>query len=120
MSIITDVSLDHQRFLGETIPEIAREKAGIIRPGGAAVTLPQLAEANDVIGHAILDAGARAVNAVPYVPPVSPGSAEFWETGKTLIAKDAKDGAEFAEKGRQRRQRYPLDVLGTKSPWTPL
>ncbi len=113
VSIITDVSLDHQRFLGETIPEIAREKAGIIRPGGAAVTLPQLAEANDVIGHAILDAGARAVNAVPYVPPVSPGSAEFWETGKTLIAKDAKDGAEFAEKGRQRRQRYPLDVLGT-------
>jgi dihydrofolate synthase/folylpolyglutamate synthase len=109
VSIITDVSLDHQRFLGETVPEIAREKAGIIRPGGAVVTLPQLPEANDVIGHAILDAGARAVNAVPYVPPVSPGSAELWETGKTLTA----EGAEFAEKGRQRRQRYSLDVLGS-------
>ena len=113
VSIITDIALDHQRFLGETIPEITREKAGIIRAGGAVVTLPQLAEANDVIGHAILDAGARAVNAVPYVPPVSPGSAEFWETGKTLIAKDAKDGAELPEKGRQRRQRYSLDVLGS-------
>ena len=32
------------------------------------VTLPQLPEANDVIGNAILNAGARAVNAVPYVP----------------------------------------------------
>jgi dihydrofolate synthase/folylpolyglutamate synthase len=42
------------------------------------VTLPQLPEANDVIGNAILDAGARAVNAVPYVPPVSPGSSGRW------------------------------------------
>jgi dihydrofolate synthase/folylpolyglutamate synthase len=74
LSIITDVSLDHQQYLGETVAEIAREKAGIIRRSGVVVTLPQLPEANDVIGNAILDAGARAVNAVPYVPPVSPGS----------------------------------------------
>ena len=77
LSIITDIALDHQKYLGETIAEIAREKAGIIRPGGVVVTLPQLPEANDVIGNTILDAGARAVNAVPYVPPVSPGSGEY-------------------------------------------
>jgi len=112
VSIITDISLDHQRFLGETIPEIAREKAGIIRAGGAVVTLPQLAEANDVIGHAILDAGVRAVNAVPYVPPVSPGSAEFWETSRKTLTAENEEGAALAEKGRQ-RQRYPLDVLGS-------
>src|SRR5437899_10139523 len=75
LSIITDISLDHQKYLGETVAEIAREKAGIIRPGGVVITLPQLPEANDVIGNAIFDGGARAVNAVPYVPPVSPGSA---------------------------------------------
>src|ERR1700727_609857 len=69
VSIITDIALDHQNYLGETVAEIAREKAGIIRPGGVVITLPQLAEANDVIGNAILDAGARGVNAVPYVPP---------------------------------------------------
>lgn len=33
LSIITGVGLDHAEFLGETIPEVAREKAGIIRPG---------------------------------------------------------------------------------------
>lgn len=103
VSIITDVALDHQRFLGETVPEIAREKAGIIRAGGAVVTLPQLAEANDVIGHAILDLGARAVNAVPYVPPVSPGS-EFSGRG-TEVARQQ------TEAGRP-RQCYPLQVLG--------
>ena len=68
LSIITDIALDHQKYLGSTVAEIAREKAGIIRPGGIVVTLPQLPEANDVIGSAILNAGARAVNAVPYVP----------------------------------------------------
>jgi dihydrofolate synthase/folylpolyglutamate synthase len=69
LSIITDIALDHQKYLGNTVAEIAREKAGIIRPGGTVVTLPQLPEANDVIGNAILSAGARPVNAVPYVPP---------------------------------------------------
>jgi len=88
LSIITDISLDHQKYLGETVGEIAREKAGIIRPGGVVVTLPQLPEANDVIGNTILDVGARAVNAVPYVPPVSPSSGQW--------------------------QRYPLDVMGAQ------
>lgn len=64
LGIITDISLDHQKYLGETIAEIAGEKAGIIRPRGVVVTLPQLPEANDVIGNTILDRGARAVNAV--------------------------------------------------------
>jgi len=44
VSIITDISLDHQKFLGDTVTEIAREKAGIIRPGGVVVALPQLPE----------------------------------------------------------------------------
>jgi dihydrofolate synthase / folylpolyglutamate synthase len=33
VSIITNIGLDHQQFLGETLPEIAGEKAGIIKPG---------------------------------------------------------------------------------------
>src|ERR1700760_1737725 len=76
VSVITDISLDHQKFLGSTVGEIAREKVGIIRPGGVVVTLPQQPEANDVIGHTILDLDAVGVNAVQYVPPVSPGSPE--------------------------------------------
>ncbi len=95
LSIITDISLDHQKYLGETVGEIAREKAGIIRPGGIVVTLPQLPEANDVIGNRILDVGARAVNVVPYVPPVSPSS------GQWLV-------------GSGQWQRYPLDVMGAR------
>ena len=45
VSVITDISLDHQKFLGNTVAEIAREKVGIIRQGGAVVTMPQFPEA---------------------------------------------------------------------------
>jgi dihydrofolate synthase/folylpolyglutamate synthase len=98
VSVITDISLDHQKYLGNTVAEIAREKVGIIRSGGAVVTLPQQPEANDVIGNAILDLGARAVNAVPYVPPVSPGSSQY--------SASASDKCPV--------YRYPLEVLGER------
>ena len=68
MSVITDVALDHQKFLGNTIGEIAREKAGIIRANGLLVTLPQHPEANDVIGKVALERNSRAVSATPYMP----------------------------------------------------
>ena len=101
VSVITDIALDHQKYLGDTIVEIAREKAGIIRPGGAVVTLPQLPEANDVIGNTVLDLGARAVNAVPFVPPVSPSSTPYLSPGTQCSV----------EGGRLLMQRYPLEVL---------
>ena len=99
VSVITDVSLDHQKFLGNTVGEIAREKVGIIRPGGVVVTLPQQPEANDVIGNTILERGARAVNAVPYVPPVSPGSSQYLEPST------GQGNSRFV-------YRYPLQVMG--------
>ena len=33
VAVVTNVALDHQDLLGDTIPEIAREKAAIIKPG---------------------------------------------------------------------------------------
>src|SRR6202521_2296580 len=77
VSVIADISLDHQKFLGNTVGEIAGEKVGIIRAGGVVVTLPQQPEANDVIGNAILELVARGVSAVQYVPPISPASTDY-------------------------------------------
>lgn len=95
VSVITDIDLDHQKFLGDTITQIAREKAGIIRPGGVVVTLPQHPEANNVISNAIAERGAHAVSAVPYVPPIAPG---------------AKETLGIAPNGV--RTSYPLSVMG--------
>ena len=110
VSVITDVSLDHQKFLGNTVAEIAHEKVGIIRPGGTVVTLPQQPAANDVIGNAILDQGARAISAVPYVPPVSPASATY--LGNRDHEQSA--GPASALEPAQAVSRYPLLVRGNQ------
>jgi dihydrofolate synthase / folylpolyglutamate synthase len=123
LSVITDISLDHQKFLGNTVAQIAREKAGIIRPNGVVVTLPQEPAANDVIGNRILDLQAKAVSAVPYVPPVSPSSMHYPVLkirGKSLTAEAAeraeKTAIGFSEGGgngmRTCVSSYPLEVLG--------
>ncbi|MBI4790231.1 MAG: bifunctional folylpolyglutamate synthase/dihydrofolate synthase [Chloroflexi bacterium] len=49
LSVITSISYDHTAILGKTLTEIAREKAGIIKPGIPVVTSPQQAEALAVI-----------------------------------------------------------------------
>lgn len=49
VSVITGVAMDHMEFLGDTIADIAFEKAGIIRDGGVTVTAPLVPEAMDVI-----------------------------------------------------------------------
>jgi len=109
VSVITDISLDHQKFLGNTVSEIAREKVGIIRPGGVVVTLPQQPAANDVIGNTILDLDAVGVSAVPYVPPVSPPSAQYLvpSTQKIHLTAENAEGSE----SDQFLYRYPLSVM---------
>ncbi len=108
VSVITDIALDHQKFLGDTIAEIAREKAGIIRPGGVVVILPQLPQANDVIGNTILELNARAVSAVPYVPPVCPASEQYLVpgAGEKPLSAVSGSGTSFAFVSR-----YPLQVM---------
>jgi len=49
VSVITSLSYDHTAFLGNTLTEIAREKAGIIKPHQPVVVSPQKDEARRVI-----------------------------------------------------------------------
>ena len=76
LSIITDISLDHMEWLGSTIAEIAREKAGILRRGGTMIALPQHPEANQVLGEVSEELGVRGVSAVPFVPVIGVGAAQ--------------------------------------------
>lgn len=46
---VTPIALDHQEYLGTTLPEIAAEKAAVIRPGVIAVVAPQTRLVMDVI-----------------------------------------------------------------------
>jgi dihydrofolate synthase/folylpolyglutamate synthase len=58
VSVITSVALDHQDKLGSTLRQIAREKAGIIKPG-----VPIVARAEDEVARAVIARRARALSA---------------------------------------------------------
>ncbi len=45
VAVVTPVALDHTAYLGDTVAAIATEKAGIIKPGAAAILASQPAEA---------------------------------------------------------------------------
>jgi dihydrofolate synthase/folylpolyglutamate synthase len=59
VSVITSISLEHTAILGDTIPQIAFEKAGIIKPGVPVVSAPQLPEAMSVIQRVADEHGVR-------------------------------------------------------------
>lgn len=64
---ITRISYDHMQFLGETLAEIAGEKAGILKPGVPCVLAPQ----RDPTVRMVIAERARAVGAT--LLPVDPG-----------------------------------------------
>ncbi len=61
VSVITSISYDHTAILGNTLTEIAGEKAGIVKPGIPAVTAPQYDEALRAIQFTALERGAPLV-----------------------------------------------------------
>ena len=61
VTAITSISHDHMGVLGNSLAEIAAEKAGIIKPGIPIVSAPQRPEAARVIEQICAEKGARLV-----------------------------------------------------------
>jgi dihydrofolate synthase/folylpolyglutamate synthase len=61
LSVITNVSLDHQQFLGNTIEAIAAEKAGIIKPGVPVVLGKMRREAQEVMQQKAKECGSEVI-----------------------------------------------------------
>lgn len=91
---IAALGLDHQAFLGETLPEIAGEKAGIAKPGVPIATLayPDAAEAR--VDAVIAERGGRRVKqGVDWtVEPAGPGLVYSDATGSLALAAPALAG----------------------------
>lgn len=58
LALVTRIALDHQEILGPTVGAIAREKAGIARPGAPLLTAEERGEALDAIVEEASDRGA--------------------------------------------------------------
>lgn len=61
VSVITPVSLDHTAILGDTISEIAADKAGIIKNGIPVVVAPQFPDAYEAVRSAATDRSAQMI-----------------------------------------------------------
>ena len=84
---ITTIGLDHQDYLGETLEEIAFEKAGIIKTGMTVVTGTLPASALQVIERVAAERGARLVDAAAGIR----GHHEMADGRATLIVETPVD-----------------------------
>ncbi len=66
VTAITNVAMDHQEYLGRTLAEIAREKAGIVKSGVPVVTAEDRLVALDVIQKRADDVGASLHRIEPW------------------------------------------------------
>ncbi len=61
LSVITNVAMDHMNYLGNTLEEIARVKAGIIKPGAPVVTAADKPQVLEIIAAACREKGSSLV-----------------------------------------------------------
>ncbi len=67
VSVITNISFDHMQFLGDTLPQIATEKAGIIKPGVPVVIGETHLETQPVFDAKAAEMGAAIVYADQHI-----------------------------------------------------
>jgi folylpolyglutamate synthase/dihydrofolate synthase len=58
VAVVTPISIDHVRYLGNTVTAIAADKAGIIKPGAVAVLAQQPVDAAEVLLRRVAEVGA--------------------------------------------------------------
>lgn len=64
VSVITKIGYDHMAILGNTLPEIAAEKAGIIKKGTRLICESQDSEVEEIFRKAAEDAGVRSIEII--------------------------------------------------------
>ncbi|MCS7059691.1 MAG: folylpolyglutamate synthase/dihydrofolate synthase family protein [Anaerolineae bacterium] len=102
VSVITSISLDHTRWLGNTLAEIAAEKAGIIKPGVPVVSQQQATEA-----MAVIERTAHERNA----PLAMLGRHWRWTPGLTTLEKQTFEVKQVA-RVRSNERPYVNDLEG--------
>lgn len=103
VSVITPVGLDHQQWLGSTLADIAREKAGIIKPGIPVVSAPQEKEVRTVLEMraAEVESPLRFVPNAYGGPIALAGEHQRWNASLALAALEAAGLCEDAEARRR-------------------
>jgi dihydrofolate synthase / folylpolyglutamate synthase len=89
VSVLTAIDMDHQKWLGATLGEIAAEKAGIIKPGVPVVSGSQFAEVRTVLEQIAAELSAPISYAEIPVDSLSIGLAGSYQRLNAAIAVSA-------------------------------
>jgi dihydrofolate synthase/folylpolyglutamate synthase len=103
VSVITSLSLDHTYLLGDTLAEIAWEKAGIIKPRIPVVSAPQPAEGIKVIEAVCQERGA---------PLTEVGRDWDYEAGPADFDGQAFTARHISNEGAELDGEYWIPLLG--------
>ncbi|MGY8990777.1 MAG: bifunctional folylpolyglutamate synthase/dihydrofolate synthase [Rhodospirillales bacterium] len=117
LTVITPISIDHQQFLGDTLAEIAAEKAGILKAGVTCVVAAQPAAAANVIkqqanavGAPLLWAGTDfSFNAAADPFTVTLGSQDIALPRPALNGPHQYQNAALAIAGLKQLQQFSID-----------
>ena len=93
VAVLTPIDLDHERWLGATLAEIAAEKAGIIKPVVPVVTAPQPEEVAAVIRHTAFQRRALLHEVHGPIEHVTIGLAGSYQRWNAALAVHALDHA---------------------------
>jgi dihydrofolate synthase/folylpolyglutamate synthase len=86
ISVLTSIDLDHQKWLGHTLTEIAIEKAGIIKPGVPVVSGPQFAEVRTILEQVASERSASLSYAELPIQDLSIGLAGSYQRVNAAVA----------------------------------
>lgn len=100
LSVITNIGWDHMQILGDTLPKIASEKAGIIKPGVPVVIGETQPEVADVFEESARRCGSRLV----FADQLRAIQEWSWKSGMLEIALTDRHHADL--------QHYSLDLPG--------
>ena len=99
LAILMNIGLEHTEVLGDTLQEIAAEKAGIIKRGGSVVFYPQLPSVESVFEEACAQRNATFVRA---------------DTSDLLVREESLEGSVFDWK---QQKQLRINLLGRHQIW---
>ncbi|XXJ20316.1 bifunctional folylpolyglutamate synthase/dihydrofolate synthase [Desulfovibrio caledoniensis] len=119
LTLFTPMGLDHEKILGPTLTDIARDKAGAIHEGGVALTGPQDPEAMIQLQNRAEKVGARLVYAVDAAGPVDGIKLGLKGIHQTANARLALAGWRWFAASRALRTDHATEVFGLESAFLP-
>ena len=113
LTVISSIGLDHQAFLGDTINDIAREKAGILKADVPVIVAAEDDEAMEAVKSQAMKTGAGII--IPVTTKTTPG--DIWCPQTELLASHAGGPAAMHT---PIQTRWPNGAIAVQAAWQSL